>query len=77
LNFGGKAVVHAQGVDFSSGHSYKIAMPELQLLEELGRGAFRRQYVMAGQYGVVNKVHHIPTGVTMAMKVRFVCVRWW
>lgn len=58
LNFAGKAVLHAQGVDFSSGNSYKINMAELQLLEELGKG----------QYGVVQKVFHRPTCVTMAMK---------
>ncbi|KAI9591913.1 kinase-like domain-containing protein [Syncephalis fuscata] len=58
LNFDGKAVLHAQGVDFSSGKSYKINMGELQLLDDLG----------AGQYGVVKKVLHRPTNVIMAMK---------
>ncbi|KAI9331427.1 kinase-like domain-containing protein [Zopfochytrium polystomum] len=58
LNFAGKAVLHADGVDFSSGSSYKISMSELELKEELGKG----------QYGVVQKVHHLPTNVTMAMK---------
>ncbi|TPX36340.1 hypothetical protein SmJEL517_g01513 [Synchytrium microbalum] len=58
LNFAGKAVLSAQGVNFSSGVSYKINMNELVLLEELGKG----------QYGVVQKVHHLPTNVTMAMK---------
>ncbi|KAI8921839.1 hypothetical protein PhCBS80983_g04721 [Powellomyces hirtus] len=58
LNFNGKAVLHASGVDFTNGNSYKINMNELMLLEELGKG----------QYGVVQKVHHVPTSVTMAMK---------
>ncbi|KAI9173295.1 MAP kinase kinase Wis1 [Blastocladiella emersonii ATCC 22665] len=58
LNFAGKAVLHSDGVDFSSGNSYKINMAELELREELGKG----------QYGVVQKVFHKPTKVTMAMK---------
>ncbi|RIA88354.1 MAP kinase [Glomus cerebriforme] len=58
LNFSGKAVLHAQGVDFSNGNSYKINMDEFELLEELGKG----------QYGTVQKVFHKPTNVTMAMK---------
>ncbi|KAJ3289474.1 MAP kinase kinase Wis1 [Borealophlyctis nickersoniae] len=58
LNFSGKAILHAEGVDFSSGSSYKIRMDDLELLEELGKG----------QYGTVQKVHHTPTNVTMAMK---------
>lgn len=58
LNFGGKAVLHASGVDFSNGNSFKINMSELVLEEELGRG----------NYGTVQKVFHKPTNVTMAMK---------
>ncbi|RIB11085.1 MAP kinase [Gigaspora rosea] len=58
LNFNGKAIIHAQGVDFSNGTSYKINMQELQVMEEIGKG----------QYGTVQKVYHIPTNVTMAMK---------
>ncbi|CAG8703955.1 10224_t:CDS:2, partial [Cetraspora pellucida] len=58
LNFSGKAVLHAQGVDFSNGNSYKINMDELQVMEEIGKG----------QYGTVQKVFHKPTNVTMAMK---------
>lgn len=58
LNFSGKAILHADGVDFSSGKSFKINIRELILLEELGRG----------QYGVVQKVFHTPTNATMAMK---------
>lgn len=59
LNFSSKAVLHADGVDFSSGQSYKINMSELELSEELGKGAF----------GTVQRVFHKPTKVIMAMKV--------
>ena len=58
LNFKDKAVLHAKGVDFSNGISYKINMDELVLLGEIGKG----------QYGTVQKVFHRPTNVTMAMK---------
>ena len=60
LNFSGKAVVHATGVNFSNGASFSINMGELQLDEELGKG----------NYGTVKKVLHKPTNVAMAMKVR-------
>lgn len=60
LNFSGKAVLHAQGVDFSNGSSFAINMDQLQLDEELGKG----------NYGTVKKVLHKPTKVAMAMKVR-------
>ncbi|KAI8871383.1 kinase-like protein [Ramicandelaber brevisporus] len=58
LNFANKAAIHAGGVDFSSGTSYAINMSELDVKEELGRG----------QYGVVHRVLHKPTGAVMAMK---------
>ncbi|KAF8482213.1 kinase-like protein [Gautieria morchelliformis] len=58
LNFGGKAVLHAAGVDFSNGSSFTINMGELELHEELGKG----------NYGTVKKVRHKPTNVLMAMK---------
>ncbi|KAF7321853.1 Protein kinase domain-containing protein [Mycena kentingensis (nom. inval.)] len=58
LNFSGKAVLHADGVDFSNGASFQINMTQLQLDEELGRG----------NYGTVKKVLHRPTNVFMAMK---------
>ncbi|PSK41401.1 hypothetical protein C7M61_001083 [Candidozyma pseudohaemuli] len=58
LNFAGKASLHSDGIDFSSGLSFHISLDELQFLEELGRG----------NYGVVSKVLHKPTGVLMAMK---------
>lgn len=59
LNFSGKAVLHASGVDFSNGSSFAINMGQLQLDEELGKG----------NYGTVKKVLHKPTNVAMAMKV--------
>ncbi|CAG8517022.1 4583_t:CDS:2 [Paraglomus brasilianum] len=58
LSFRGKAVLHAQGVDFSNGVSYKINMEEFKYIEELGKG----------QFGTVQKVLHMPTGAIMAMK---------
>ncbi|KAJ2717056.1 MAP kinase kinase Wis1 [Coemansia spiralis] len=58
LSFEGKAVISANGVDFSNGKSYKISMAQLRVLEVLGRG----------QYGVVHKVFHEPTRVMMALK---------
>ncbi|KDR75175.1 hypothetical protein GALMADRAFT_226832 [Galerina marginata CBS 339.88] len=58
LNFNGKAVLHAAGVNFSSGASFAINMDQLQLDEELGKG----------NYGTVKKVLHKPTNVAMAMK---------
>ncbi|KAH7888501.1 kinase-like protein [Phlebopus sp. FC_14] len=58
LNFSGKAVLHASGVDFSNGSSFAINMDQLVLEQELGRG----------NYGTVKKVLHRPTNVEMAMK---------
>ncbi|SGZ56269.1 CIC11C00000000609 [Sungouiella intermedia] len=58
LNFAGKASLHSEGVNFSSGSSFHISLDELQFIEELGRG----------NYGTVSKVLHKPTGVLMAMK---------
>ncbi|KAH8108038.1 kinase-like protein [Cristinia sonorae] len=58
LNFSGKAVLHASGVNFSNGASFAINMTQLELEEELGRG----------NYGTVKKVLHKPTNVYMAMK---------
>lgn len=59
LNFNGKAILHAAGVNFSNGASFAINMDQLQLDEELGKG----------NYGTVKKVLHKPTNVAMAMKV--------
>ncbi|ESK96543.1 putative map kinase kinase [Moniliophthora roreri MCA 2997] len=58
LNFSGKAVLHASGVNFSNGASFSINMNQLELQDELGRG----------NYGTVKKVLHKPTNVEMAMK---------
>jgi mitogen-activated protein kinase kinase len=58
LNFEGKAIMDSHGVDFTNGRSYRIALPDLLVQEEIGRG----------QYGVVSRVCHQPTNVTMAMK---------
>lgn len=58
LKFDGKAVLSASGVEFSSGTSFNINMDDLELLDELGKGA----------YGTVRKVRHTKTGVEMAMK---------
>ncbi|RLV95012.1 MAP kinase kinase PBS2 [Spathaspora sp. JA1] len=58
LNFAGKASLHSEGVDFSSGSSFRISIDELEYIGELGRG----------NYGSVSKVLHRPTGVLMAMK---------
>lgn len=58
LSFENKAVVHAGGVDFSTGASFNINMGDLTLEEELGRG----------NYGTVQRVLHKRTNVVMAMK---------
>jgi mitogen-activated protein kinase kinase len=54
-----KAVLHAKGVDFDDGVSFKINMDEIEVLGELGRG----------NYGSVQQVYHRPSQVEMAMKV--------
>ena len=48
LKFAGKAVIHGQGVDFSSGTNFSISLDEVDTLEELGKG----------NYGTVYKVRH-------------------
>ncbi|SOV06352.1 probable PBS2 - tyrosine protein kinase of the MAP kinase kinase family [Ustilago sp. UG-2017a] len=58
LNFSGKAILHASGVEFGNGTSFKINMAELELMDELGKG----------NYGTVRKVKHTKTHVEMAMK---------
>ncbi|KAH3668977.1 hypothetical protein OGAPHI_002732 [Ogataea philodendri] len=58
LNFAGKASVHSKGIDFSNGSSFRISYDDIEFLEELGRG----------NYGIVSKVLHKPTGIIMAMK---------
>ncbi|WVQ85978.1 hypothetical protein IAT38_008146 [Cryptococcus sp. DSM 104549] len=58
LKFSKKATLHAKGVDFEDGQSFKINMDEIEVIGELGKG----------NYGSVHKVFHRPTGVMMAMK---------
>ncbi|OBT52550.1 STE/STE7 protein kinase [Pseudogymnoascus sp. 24MN13] len=48
LRFAGKAVIHGQGIDFSSGNNFSISLDEVDTLEELGKG----------NYGTVYKVRH-------------------
>jgi mitogen-activated protein kinase kinase len=48
LKFAGKAVIHSQGVDFTSGSNFSISLDEVDTLEELGKG----------NYGTVYKVRH-------------------
>ena len=48
LNFAGKAVIHGQGIDFTSGSNFSISLDEVDTLEELGKG----------NYGTVYKVRH-------------------
>ena len=48
LRFKGKATVHGQGIEFSSGTSFSISLDEVDNLDELGKG----------NYGTVYKVRH-------------------
>lgn len=48
LNFKNKAIIHGGGIEFSSGHSFKISLDEVDRLEELGKG----------NYGTVYRVRH-------------------
>ncbi|KAI9758969.1 MAG: hypothetical protein M4579_002709 [Chaenotheca gracillima] len=48
LKFKGKATIHGDGVEFSSGRSFRISLDEVDNLEELGKG----------NYGTVYKVRH-------------------
>lgn len=58
LNFAGKASLHSQGIDFSSGSTFRISIDDMEPMGELGRG----------NYGTVTKVLHKPTNIIMAMK---------
>ena len=48
LKFKGRATVHGEGIDFSSGTSFSISLEEVDTLDELGKG----------NYGTVYKVRH-------------------
>lgn len=56
-------MLHAKGVDFDDGVSFKINMDEIEVMGELGRG----------NYGSVQQVFHRPSQVEMAMKVSRKC----
>jgi len=58
VQFTGKAVIHTDGVDFSSGQSFLLRLADLQFLGKLGKG----------NYGEVFHVKHRLTRVQMAMK---------
>jgi mitogen-activated protein kinase kinase len=44
LNFKNKAILHGGGVEFSSGHSFKLSLDEVERLEELGKGNYGTVY---------------------------------
>ena len=48
LKFPGQAVIHGNGIDFTSGNNFSISLDEVDTLEELGKG----------NYGTVFKVRH-------------------
>lgn len=48
LNFKNKAIIHGNGIEFSTGQSFSISLDEVDRLEELGKG----------NYGTVYKVRH-------------------
>lgn len=48
LNFKNKAVIHGNGINFSSGRNFTISLDEVDTLAELGKG----------NYGTVYKVRH-------------------
>jgi len=58
LRFNGKAILHSEGVDFSSGQSFSLRLEDLIPQGELGRG----------NYGTVTHVVHRVTNAHMAMK---------
>lgn len=58
LRFNGKAILHSEGVDFSSGQSFSLRLNDLIPQGELGRG----------NYGTVTHVVHRVTNAHMAMK---------
>lgn len=66
--------MRSSGVDFSSGVSFKVSINEFEIQRELGKGVNNPGLyplliqLILGQYGIVSKVLHIPSKVTMAMK---------
>lgn len=48
LKFPGKATINGDGIEFTTGNSFKISLDEVDTLEELGKG----------NYGTVYKVRH-------------------
>ncbi|KAJ5819251.1 hypothetical protein N7474_004842 [Penicillium riverlandense] len=46
LNFKNKAILHGGGVEFSSGHSFKISLDEVERLDELGKGNYGTVYMV-------------------------------
>jgi mitogen-activated protein kinase kinase len=48
LKFKNKAIIHGNGIEFSSGQSFNISLDEVDRLDELGKG----------NYGTVYKVRH-------------------
>lgn len=48
LSFKNKAIIHGNGIEFSSGQSFSISLDEVDRLDELGKG----------NYGTVYKVRH-------------------
>lgn len=48
LNYAGRAKIHGDGIDFSSGSTFSISLDEVDTLDELGKG----------NYGTVYKVRH-------------------
>lgn len=48
LNFKNKAILHGDGIEFSSGQTFSISLDEVDRLDELGKG----------NYGTVYKVRH-------------------
>jgi len=58
LRFSGKAILHSEGVDFSTGQSFSLRLSDLLPQEELGKG----------NYGTVVHVIHRVTNAHMAMK---------
>ena len=46
LTFKGKATVHGEGIDFTSGKSFSISLDEVDTLEEMGKGNYGTVYMV-------------------------------